>query len=111
MKVGYHTVGNTEIIRRENEFVGPALKRFKHAIGRDRSLKCPHHGSTNGTDTMLLFFGSIDNIYRFLFDPDLFRVHLVFGQILHINTSEVSEANVKRDLSKIYSLDFESCLL
>ena len=50
--------------------------------------------------------GAVDGLAGLGVDEYLFRIHLVFGKVLHIDITEVSQTGVHGDEGEVDSLDF-----
>ena len=65
MEVGDHRIRNTEFIRRENEFVCPAVKWFQFSLRWHGSFNSTHYSSSNSTIFLLSSLRFVHNLTTF----------------------------------------------
>ena len=72
-------------------------RRFYHAL----------HCGTHSTYAMPAVLCRIDDATGIRLHKHLLAVHLVLGQIFHVDITEITQPAVHRDVSKIHALDFK----
>ena len=60
VEVGNHGVSQSEVIRWEDELVGPSVELLQHSVGTYRSLCGTHGADAHCTDVVTLFLGLVD---------------------------------------------------
>ena len=59
-----------------------------------RAFDGPHDGSSHGANPFAFVFGRIDQLHGRVVDENLFRIHLVFRQVFHIDRAEIAQPHV-----------------
>ena len=108
MEVCDQCVGNFEVVLGEDEFVGPAVVRFQRFGSAHRCFHGTHSGGTNRHDAFAFFFGSVDTICTRFRDDQLFRIHLVLGEVFDFYRSESSKADVQGEEGHVNAFDFKA---
>ena len=108
MEVGDHAVSHREGVRREDELVGPAVERLDFTINRLGGLQGFHGGGADGKHIVVPLVSRIDQVAAFLVHIHLFRVTLMFGEVLHFDVAEVAHARMQGEFGERGSDDFEA---
>ena len=97
MEVCDHAGCHTEVIRREYELISPPFKLFQVAVRTDSRFDSTHHGRTDCTNLASVIFRRIHDIHDIPVHDHLLRIHLMLGQIFHIDFAEIAqpECNVR----------------
>ena len=90
LEITNHAVSQGELVRRENELIRPSFELFQSLVGTYCRLDSSHHRRAYGTDTFSCGFRFIDRIAGFPRNEHLFRIHLMFGQVLDIDVPEIT---------------------
>ena len=106
VEVGNYGVRNRKAVRREDEFVGPAVERFHLVISGDKGLKPPYHSNADRKDLMTGILGAVDLCGCLRSDDKPLGIHLVLGQVLHIHCAEVSYAHMQGDVGLVDILEY-----
>ncbi len=107
MKVGNHGIRNREVVRRENEFIGPAFISFYHPIDGNGCFEGFHGSGTYRANFMTLMFCCVDGLYRGFLNVHFLGIHFVFGEVFHFDGSKVPKPSVQCNLSKVNAFYFE----
>ena len=108
MEIGNESIRHAEIIRGEDKLVRPPFKLRQPSFGGHAALQCTYHRRTHGTNFMLFILRVIHDFHRFRCHEDLFRIHLMLRQILHVHLPEIPQSDVQRDVSEINPLDLHT---
>ena len=95
MEVGDEGVGHRELIRREDELVGPAVEGADLFLGRDVGLEGAGHRHADGEDLVAARLGAVDRGGGLLGDRELLGVHLVLGEVFHVHVVEMGVAHIE----------------
>ena len=90
MEVGDHAGSHTEIVRRENELIGPSFEFFQMSVGTYCRFNRTHHGSSDSTDLATVVLTLVHNTHNISVHDHLFGIHLMLCQIFHVDFTEVS---------------------
>ena len=108
MEVGDHAGSQGEIIGREDKLVRPSLKLLQAGIRTDSCFNSTHDGSTDHTHLMPLILGLVHCLHGIRIDKHLLGVHLMLGQILHINLPVVTQTGMQRQVGELTVLDLQT---
>ena len=101
VEVGYHRVGQAEVVGREDKLVGPSLKLLQQAVCAHSRLSGFDHTCSNAAHMMALALRVVDDLAGFRRDEHLLRVHLVLRQVLYLNLVEIAQTAMKGDIGRI----------
>ena len=79
-----------ELVRGEDEFVGPSFKLLDAVVSAARSFEGALHGGADSHNLAFFVLGLVDNAAAFFVDKHLFRVHFVLRKVFHVGVTEVS---------------------
>jgi len=99
VEIGNDGCRNREAVGREDELVGPVVKRPDLVIGGHECLKTPHNGGAHREHLIAVVLRPVDHLAGLLADDEPLGVHLVLGQILDIDIAEIADAHVQSDES------------
>ena len=108
MEVGNQVGGHSEIIRRENEAVGPpvvCLHMAAHAFGCYNGTE---HRCSHSHNSVILVAGMIHSLDKFWRGNHLFRIHAMFGKVFHINLAESSQPAVDSHECFLHAVDLQT---
>ena len=101
IEVRYHRVGKSEVVRREDELVGPSLILLQHSISANSCLSSLNNTCTYSTHMAALLLCLVDDSASLSTDVHLLRVHLVLGKVLNFDVVEVAQTAVQSDIRKV----------
>ena len=94
IEVGYHRVGNTELVRREDELVGPALILLEHLVRAYGGLGSLDYTCAYCAHVVSVLLGSVHCLAGISSNKHLLGVHLVLRKVLDFYIVEVAESAV-----------------
>ena len=108
MEVRNHTGRHTEVIRRENELISPPFKLFQVTVCTDSCFDSAHHGGTDCTNLSSVIFCRIHDIHDIPVHDHLLRIHLMLGQVFHIDFAEITQPGMQCQISKLAILNLQT---
>ena len=108
VEIGDHRIGQSELIGREDELIGPSLILLQHAVGTYSGLGGLDDAGAHSTDMVLLELGLVDDAAGLGADEHLLGVHLVLGQVFHLDVVEVAEGTVEGDEGEVDAADLHA---
>ena len=101
VEVRDHRVGESEVVRREDELVSPAVVFLQHTVGSDSGLCSLNDACANGAHTVAGTLRFVDELAAVGVYTHLLRVHLMLCKVLHFDVVEVAQTAVERDIGEV----------
>ena len=101
IEVRDHRVGKSEVIRWEDELIGPAIVLLQHTVGANGCLRSLHHACTHSTHMVSGTLCVVHQLAAVGIDAHLLRVHLVLCEVLHLYVVEVAQSAVERNVCEV----------
>ena len=95
VEVGDHHVGDGEVVRREDEFVGPAVVGTDFAGDGDGALDGAHGGGADNTDFVAIVLCIHDGVASLRRDVHLFGIHAMLGKVFDFDVLKVANATME----------------
>ena len=108
IEIDHHAVGQSKVIRREDEPVGPAVKLLQHAIGTHSGLSGTQRRHTDGTDMMSGSLRLVDRHAGLGRDDHLLGTHLMLRQVLDLDTVETAQSAVDGDEREVDAANLQT---
>ena len=96
IEVGNQGIGQTEVVGREDELVGPSVVLLQQTVGTHSRLGCPQRADAYGTDMARGCLGIVDNTAGLRFNLHLLRAHLVLRQVFYLNGVKATQSAMDR---------------
>lgn len=101
IEIGYHAVGQTEVVWWEDKLVGPSVILLQHSVCAYGGLRCLDNARSDGADMMAFLLCRVHDRASLGTYRHLLGVHLVLRQVLYLYAMEVAEATMKCDESRL----------
>ena len=108
IEVGNHRVCQSEVVRREDELIGPAVKLLQHSVSTDGRLCGTQRADADSTHVVALCLGIVGNAAGLSIDNHLLRTHLVLGEILDLDGVETAQAAMYGEIGEVDAVDFQA---
>ena len=100
VEVGDERIGHAELVGGEYELIGPAFKLLQQSVGAGSGLGGTGRADTHGADAVPGALGIVHYLAGLGCDKHLLGVHLVLGQVFHLNRVEGTQSAMNRDVGK-----------
>ena len=108
IEVGHHRVGQSELVGREDELIGPTLVLLQQAVSTHSGLCGAGHTGAYDADAVLGEFRGVHNLAGLLRDEHLLGRHLVLREVLDLDGIEAAKSAVQGDIGEIDALDLHT---
>ena len=108
MEVGYHHVGDGEVVRRVDELVCPAVVGAELAGNGHGALEGAHCGGTDGTDVLAVGFCCLDGIHDIVAQVHLLGVGAMFREVFDLDILEFAPTAMDSQLFPADIFDFHT---
>ena len=105
VEVGDHAVRDVEVVRREDELVGPPVVGLQVVLRAHARFHGAHGGGAHGADALAGVLGAVHHVAGLALDDHLLGVHLVLGEVLDLHRAEGAQAHVQRHFREVDALE------